>query len=70
MLSQGLYEVEVGGTDDILAIFDEGTVNRRKAPHELNQDSSRSHSLFTLHLITKGIDAELGTPVRAVVDRN
>jgi len=55
--------------DDVRAIFGEGSAGRRKAPHELNQDSSRSHALFTIHLITKGIDDELGNPVGIILEQ-
>jgi hypothetical protein len=61
---QGIFEVECDTAEDVLAVFAEGTASRRKAPHELNQDSSRSHSLFTVQLISQGVDPDLGTPVR------
>lgn len=62
-LHQGIFEVECDSAEDVLAVFGEGTASRRKAPHELNQDSSRSHSLFTVQLISQGVDPDLGTPV-------
>lgn len=47
---QGLYEVEIRGLDDIMAVVDEGNNNRRVSSHLLNKDSSRSHSLLSVHL--------------------
>jgi hypothetical protein len=55
--------VECDGVEDVLSVLEEGQAQRRKAPHEMNQDSSRSHSLFTLQLISMGVDQDLGTPV-------
>ncbi|CAM9279918.1 unnamed protein product, partial [Choristocarpus tenellus] len=47
---QGLFEVEIRGLEDIMAVVDEGNGNRRVAAHAINQDSSRSHSLLTVYL--------------------
>jgi len=46
----GLLEVRCEGLSDVMAVLEEGHLNRRRASHDLNQDSSRSHSLLTLHV--------------------
>jgi hypothetical protein len=47
---QGLRRVECDRLEDALAIVSEGTRNRRVGSHELNKDSSRSHSIMTVHV--------------------
>lgn len=47
----GLLEVQCESIDDVTAVLEEGHTNRRRASHELNQDSSRSHSILTLHVL-------------------
>jgi hypothetical protein len=37
--------------NDLSAVLEEGHANRRRAGHELNQDSSRSHSLLIVHVV-------------------
>lgn len=39
--------------DDIVAVLNEGIKNRRSGSHELNKDSSRSHSLMTIYMISE-----------------
>ena len=39
------------GEGDVRAVLAEGSRNRRTASHALNADSSRSHSLLTLHVL-------------------
>lgn len=46
----GLLEVCCESVSDVNAVLDEGSLNRRRASHELNADSSRSHSLLVLHV--------------------
>jgi hypothetical protein len=46
----GLLEVQCVCLEDVQAVVDEGHRNRRRAAHDLNADSSRSHSLLVLHL--------------------
>ena len=38
----------------------QGHLNRRVGSHEMNMDSSRSHSLLTLHLESESIDPDDG----------
>lgn len=44
--------------DDLIAVLHEGIRNRKTGSHELNKDSSRSHSIMLIYLIseTKGED--------------
>ena len=46
----GLLEVQCETLADVEAVLAEGNANRSRAAHDLNQDSSRSHSLLTLHV--------------------
>ncbi|CAN0053017.1 unnamed protein product, partial [Laminaria digitata] len=61
---QGLFEVEIRGLSDIMAVVDEGNGNRRVSSHLLNKDSSRSHSLLTVYLQNERKDSEDGHLVR------
>lgn len=61
---QGLFEVEIRGLNDIMAVVDEGNGNRRVSPHLVNKDSSRSHSLLTVYLHSEWKDTEDGHLVR------
>jgi hypothetical protein len=53
-----LVIVDCTSIDDLIAVLNEGIKNRKSGSHELNQDSSRSHSLMTVYLIseTQSID--------------
>ena len=39
--------------EDIVDIILEGTKNRKKGSHDLNKDSSRSHSILTIYIISE-----------------
>jgi len=39
--------------NDLVAVLNEGIKNRRNGSHELNQDSSRSHSILTIYIISE-----------------
>ena len=43
--------VECTSVSDIEAVLHEGLKNRKQGSHELNKDSSRSHSVLTAYLI-------------------
>ena len=45
--------VECTGQEDIIAVLHEGMKNRHQGSHELNKDSSRSHSILTVYLISE-----------------
>ena len=40
--------VDCGSVSDAMAVFAEGTRNRKVGSHLLNKDSSRSHSIYTI----------------------
>lgn len=61
---QGLFEVELRGLPDVMAVVDEGNGNRRVSSHLLNKDSSRSHSLLTVYLDSERKDPEDGHLVK------
>jgi kinesin family protein 12 len=45
--------VECTNIDDLIAVLKEGMKNRKSGSHELNKDSSRSHSIMTIYLISE-----------------
>lgn len=47
---QNLLVVQCDSLDDVLAVVHEGHRNRRVGSHDMNKDSSRSHSLLTVHV--------------------
>lgn len=47
---QQLLVVQCDGVDDVLAVVTEGHRNRRVGTHDMNKDSSRSHSILTVHV--------------------
>lgn len=46
----GLRTVECATLEDAMAVVSTGTRNRHVGSHELNKDSSRSHSIMTVHV--------------------
>ena len=48
--------VECTGQEDIIAVLHEGMKNRHQGSHELNKDSSRSHSILTVYLISQTVN--------------
>ena len=52
--------VECEHLDDMMAVVAEGHHNRRVGSHEMNKDSSRSHSLLTVHLEIESVDPDDG----------
>ena len=50
---EDLMVVECTGQEDIIAVLHEGMKNRHQGSHELNKDSSRSHSILTVYLISE-----------------
>ena len=45
--------VDCSNVNDMISVLHEGMKNRKSASHELNKDSSRSHSILTMYLITE-----------------
>ena len=50
-----LMVVEWTSPDDLIAVLHEGMKNRKSGSHELNKDSSRSHSILTIYLISETV---------------
>ena len=50
---EGLLVIECKKPEDIVEIILQGTKNRKKGSHDLNKDSSRSHSILTIYLISE-----------------
>ncbi|VDM41272.1 unnamed protein product [Toxocara canis] len=53
MYLAGATEHIVFSTDDVTELLNQGLANRRVAETAMNQESSRSHAIFTLELTTK-----------------
>ena len=47
----GLSEVVVSSADEAMSVFNRGARNRQRAGTNLNDKSSRSHSIFTINLL-------------------
>ena len=45
--------VECTSVEDLVAVMHEGMKNRKSASHELNKDSSRSHSILSIYVIAE-----------------
>ena len=50
---EGLLVIECKKPQDIVEIILQGTKNRKKGSHDLNKDSSRSHTILTVYLISE-----------------
>ena len=50
---EGLLVIECKKPEDIVEIILQGTKNRKKGSHDLNKDSSRSHTILTVYLISE-----------------
>ena len=50
---EDLMIVECTGVEDLVAVLNEGMKHRRVGSHELNKDSSRSHSILTIYVISE-----------------
>lgn len=50
---EDLMVVECTSIQDLIAVMLEGIKNRHSGSHELNKDSSRSHSILTVYLISE-----------------
>ncbi|XP_058484927.1 kinesin-like protein KIF23 isoform X6 [Solea solea] len=58
MYVAGCTEVEVKSTEEAFEVFWKGQKKRRIANTELNRESSRSHSVFTIKLAQAPLDAD------------
>jgi hypothetical protein len=50
---EDLMVVECTSIQDLMAVLHEGIKNRHTGSHQLNQDSSRSHSVLTVYIISE-----------------
>ena len=50
---EDLMIVECTSVDDLIAVLNEGMKHRKIGSHELNKDSSRSHSILTVYVISE-----------------
>lgn len=50
---ENLMVVECTNQEDMKAVIHEGMKNRHSGSHELNKDSSRSHSVLTIYIISE-----------------
>lgn len=50
---EDLMIVECTSIDDLIAVLNEGMKNRKSGSHELNKDSSRSHTILTIYVISE-----------------
>ena len=50
---EGLLVIECKKPEDIVEVILQGTKNRKKGSHELNKDSSRSHTILTVYVISE-----------------
>ncbi|KAJ0403534.1 hypothetical protein ATCC90586_006789 [Pythium insidiosum] len=57
---QDLLVVQCDSIDDVMAVVHEGHRNRRVGTHEMNKDSSRSHSIMTIHVDRQTTDPNDG----------
>jgi len=45
-----LFSIECGELDDLVAVLEEGLKNRAIGTHNMNEHSSRSHTILTVHI--------------------
>ncbi len=57
---EDLLLVQCETMQDVMDVLSEGHRNRRVGSHDLNKDSSRSHSMLTLHIESETIDPDDG----------
>ena len=50
---EDLIVVDCSTVDDMISVLLEGMRNRKSGSHELNKDSSRSHSILTIYIISE-----------------
>lgn len=56
MFVVGATEIEVKSTEEAFEVLYQGLKQRRVAQTQLNQESSRSHSVFTIRLVQAPLD--------------
>jgi len=53
---EDLICINCDNVHDLFAVLEEGIKRRRIGSHDLNKDSSRSHSILTVYIIKEGGD--------------
>ena len=48
---EGLSVYDCTNEDDLVVLMKEGMKNRRIESHDMNKDSSRSHSILTIYIV-------------------
>ena len=47
---ENLFNIECSELDDLVAVLEEGLKNRAIGTHNMNEHSSRSHTILTVHI--------------------
>ena len=55
---EGTTVIECKHPNEVVEILLEGNKNRKVGSHELNKDSSRSHSIFSVYVISESVSEE------------
>ncbi|XP_033126707.1 kinesin-like protein KIF12 isoform X2 [Anneissia japonica] len=55
---ENLFMVECETLDDVLAVLEEGMSQRQIATHNINEHSSRSHTIMTLYIDSEMVDPD------------
>lgn len=55
---EGATVIECKHPNEVVEILLEGSKNRKVGSHELNKDSSRSHSIFTVYVISESLSED------------
>lgn len=50
---ENLFTVECEQLDDLVAVLEEGVRNRSVGRHQMNDHSSRSHTILTVHVLSE-----------------
>ena len=50
---ENLFLVDCEEFDDLLAVLEEGMKNRSMGSHQMNEYSSRSHTILTVHITSE-----------------
>ena len=50
---ENLFSIECSELDDLLAVLEEGLRNRAVASHNMNEYSSRSHTILTVYITSE-----------------
>ncbi|XP_055384684.1 kinesin-like protein KIF12 isoform X2 [Condylostylus longicornis] len=50
---ENLFTVDCEELDDLLAVLEEGMRNRSVGSHQMNEHSSRSHTILTVHIVSE-----------------